>query len=77
MKYRYTINGTGAGGTTWRTEGQVEIDKAGLFGNVPHEAMMASFNQLTQGKAIYGNPGVGCRGPYDVTSMLIEKLPGK
>lgn len=37
------------------------------------DAMRASFDQLTNGEAVYGQPGLGCEGPYTVTRMLIEE----
>lgn len=35
--------------------------------------MKDTFEQLTQGRAIYGQPGVGCRGPYAIKRVLIEE----
>jgi hypothetical protein len=36
-------------------------------------AMNQTFSQLTNGKAVYGKPGIGCHGPYDIHSVLIEQ----
>jgi hypothetical protein len=37
-------------------------------------AMEETFRQLTNGRAVYGEPGVGCRGPYGIRSLLIEEV---
>lgn len=37
-------------------------------------AMFDSFMKLTQGYAIFGRPGVGCKGPYDITQVLIKQV---
>jgi hypothetical protein len=69
-QYRFTLNGTAAHGQTWQTDGVVECDFADVF----HTAMRYSFAQLTDGKAIYGKPGIGCNGPYDIHRVLIEQV---
>jgi hypothetical protein len=71
--YRYTINGTAAGGQTWETTGEIEA----LPGNLPDVlqlAMAESFMKLTRGEAVFGHPGVGCSGPYAVARFLVEAL---
>jgi hypothetical protein len=73
MKYKFEIGGTAQGAQTWSTSGVVQTPTAGAFHLVPHMVMEASFRQLTGGKAVFGNPGIGCDGPYAVTRMLIEK----
>lgn len=73
MATKYTVEGTAAGGQTYICEGQVNRD----IGEIPDcfvDVMRSSFNQLTSGKAVFGQPGVGCRGPYSVTR--IELKPG-
>jgi hypothetical protein len=65
--YCYTIEGTDHSGNTWSTTGSV----TGEFMDCLSNAFRDSFMQLTRGKAIYGNPGVGCRGPYKVTRYLL------
>jgi hypothetical protein len=67
--------GTAAGDQIWTTTGVVEIDGMGNFPEVPKLAQRDSFLQLTQGKAVYAKPGIGCRGPYTIIKMLIERLP--
>jgi hypothetical protein len=44
----------------------------GDFPFLSDEALHASFEALTHGKAEYGNPGKGCVGPYKITKLLIE-----
>jgi hypothetical protein len=73
MKYRYEVNGTAANGQTWSASGIIETKSAGEFISAISMALAEAFQQLTEGKAVYGNPGVGCSGPYTCTKMLIEQ----
>jgi len=75
MTYTYIIDGTAADGQTWTTTGSVETASEGQFPATVQLAMADSFQQLTQGKAVYGQPGVGCRGPYHIARLLIERQP--
>lgn len=68
--FRYTFEGTGGDGQTWKTEGTVTCK----FLNVFDVAGAASFDQLTSGRAVFGKPGVGCRGPYDIHKVTIEQV---
>jgi hypothetical protein len=68
--YQYKINGRGSNDQTWEVEGTIESNFVDMFTNV----MLECFKTLTQGKAIYGKPGVGCQGPYDVTKIVIEHI---
>jgi hypothetical protein len=68
--YRYTVEGSGADGQTFRTDGTVSSD----FSDALHVAMIDTFEKLTHGRALYGKPGVGCRGPYDIHRVLIEQV---
>lgn len=74
MTYRYEITGAAADGQTWKTDGTLKTAGPGEFTETQMMAMKDSFAQLTQGKAVFGKPGVGCRGPYRVTRMLIEEI---
>lgn len=71
--YTYTVSGTAAENQTWETSGRIQTDLEGGFPNMVQEAMRESFMQLTQGKAVFGNPGIGCRGPYKITKLLVER----
>jgi hypothetical protein len=45
------------------------------FPEVPMEALQIAFWKLTHGEAVYGKPGVGCDGPYEMRRMVIEVQP--
>ena len=72
MKYKYEISGTSADGQSWETKGEV---LAADFIGVTDAAAFDSFTQLTEGKAVFGKPGVGCRGPYKITRYVLELVP--
>lgn len=71
--YAYTIEGSGADGNTWKVQGSVPNVSPGGFMDCFQKAMLGAFSQLTAGKAIYGKPGIGCRGPYKVTRLVLEE----
>jgi hypothetical protein len=73
--YRWTVSGTAADGQTWETSGTVGPVQPGNFPAVCGSALEQSFIDLTGGRAIYGQPGVGCRGPYTITRLLVEIEP--
>lgn len=68
--FDYVISGSAGDGQTWTTEGQIECayDRAWDFAN------RDSFIKLTRGLAIFGKPGVGCQGPYDIHRVLIQQV---
>jgi hypothetical protein len=68
--YTYTVSGTAADGQTWETVGTIACE----FVDVWHHAMRCSFEDLTKGEAVYGQPGVGCQGPYDIDKIVIEQV---
>jgi hypothetical protein len=70
--YQYTVKGTAHAGQTWEVRGRVQ-GRNGDFPDLLHEAMRDSFQLLTQGRAIYGSPGKGCNGPYQVTHFSLDK----
>jgi hypothetical protein len=71
--YTYSIEGTGADSHTWQVEGTIPNVSPGGFMDCFQKAMLAAFSQLTAGKATYGKPGVGCRGPYKITRVLLQE----
>jgi len=74
-KFKYEVAGTAAANSqTWSTSGTM-VAELGDFARLPERCMRESFMQLTQGKATYGNPGIGCKGPYSITKLLIEEVP--
>jgi hypothetical protein len=73
-KYNYEIEGTDVNGRTWKAIGSIPpCDMMSIFDH----AMQAAFAQLTQGKAVYGHPGVGCRGPYHITRVVLQDADTK
>jgi hypothetical protein len=70
--YAYTMKGTAAGGQTWETSGAVEV-APGDFPDVTMLALKDTFMKLTQGKAVFGQPGVGCKGPYSIVELTLKK----
>jgi hypothetical protein len=68
--YRYTVEGSGAGGNTFKTEGVITAEFHDSF----NTAMIETFNKLTNGRALYGNPGAGCSGPYDIHAITIAQV---
>lgn len=71
MKYKFKVEGMAAAGQSWTASGVVAAASPGQFQLVIDGAMRETFAQLTGGKAIYGKPGIGCRGPYTITSFLL------
>jgi len=71
--YSYEISGTAANDQTWKIIGTVD-DPNNDLPAVFDRAMRESFLALTQGKAVFGNPGVGCAGPYGISRILIEQV---
>jgi hypothetical protein len=70
-KYAYQIEGSAAGGQTWRTTGEVEA-APWEFSAALQAALKSSFEQLTQGRAVYGQPGKSCDGPYSITRFVFQ-----
>ena len=72
-RYSYEMRGTAADGQSWRTEGSVEIANPGDFPGLAMMALRDTFDRLTQGRPVYGLPGVGCRGPYQIDELLLKR----
>jgi hypothetical protein len=68
--WHFTIAGAGADGSTFETSGTLHCELAETFDN----ALCDTFEHLTQGRAVFGKPGVGCRGPYDIHRVTIEQV---
>jgi hypothetical protein len=73
VRYAYQVQGTSADGQNWTVIGVVHTTGLGEFMDAPALAMRDAFMKLTDGRAQYGRPGVGCRGPYEVTSLSITR----
>jgi len=68
--YRWMMTGTAAQGQTWTVQGNVELDN---FTTCLTLIMPTVFNALTEGKAEYGKPGIGCNGPYAIKTFTISE----
>ena len=72
--YEYQITGRGAGDVHFTTTGRIFTEFAETF----QAAMERSFEDLTDGKAVYGNPGKGgCHGPYEISEVVIRRVPNE
>ena len=69
--YTFSVHGVGAEGASFEASGNVVCEFADTF----EAAMLETFTQLTHGRAVFGSPGVGCRGPYDIRRIVIEQVP--
>lgn len=72
--YKYNLKGSAADGQTWETHGTIEVSGPGFIFDVPSLAARESFRRITAGKAVYGRPGQGCRGPYAITEIIIKAV---
>lgn len=70
--YRWKMSGAAADGQTWETAGTINL-RPGQFRLIFDLVWDEAFQQLTKGAAVYGEPGKGCRGPYDIRHFSIEK----
>lgn len=68
--YNYTVSGSASNAQTWEISGSVHCD----FMQLNARVMTDTFQKLTDGKAVYGMPGIGCEGPYDIHRILIEQI---
>ena len=73
IKYTFEVSGYAADNQTWTITGETTGNR-GDFPLIPSIAMREAFAQLTNGKAVYGKPGIGCNGPYRISRMLIEEV---
>jgi len=71
MMYKYEVEGTAAGSQTWKINGTMSIGQ-GDISLLFNAVMQETFTRLTNSKAEYGNPGVGCNGPYHITRIVME-----
>ena len=70
--YNFEISGRSADDQTWTVSGDV-TDSANDVGAAFDAAMRLAFSRLTEGKAIFGKPGVGCKGPYSIDKIVLER----
>ena len=69
--YKWTVEGVDANNNQWKTNGEIECEWTDVFRHVN----FASFHQLTEGKAVFGDPGKGCTGPYNILRLAISTAP--
>lgn len=75
MRYRWQISGQDSRNNCWSTSGTLPGPyKPGEFDIALSDAQMQAFMQLTAGKALFGRPGVACRGPYRITRLQMEEV---
>ncbi len=70
-RYRFEVAGTTGRGQAYSCEGIVESPS---FHEGMQDAMRDSFQQLTRGRAVFGEPGLGCVGPYTLTRFLLTEV---
>jgi hypothetical protein len=70
--WKFEVSGTAAGGVAWHTSGTCEATVSEVWDSM----MVHSFHALERGKAIYGKPGVACKGPYDIKKVVVEQIDG-
>lgn len=66
--YKWTLQGTSSNGQIWSTHGTVTCEWHETFDKIGRD----NFDQITQGRAVYGYPGLSCNGPYKITNMTID-----
>lgn len=71
--YRYEVVGTDSVGQGWVVNGYVDDIPGELFHHVIQVIESEVFMQLTQGKAVFGRPGLMCKGPYNINSVTITE----
>jgi hypothetical protein len=70
------MDGEAAAGQSWITNGTIELPNPGEFVRLSELALRDSFQKLTNGKAVYGKPGLGCTGPYKIRKLVLELVGG-
>jgi len=66
--WTYEVIGLDADGNDWTVTGFVTCE----FGDAFETANRDCFQRLTSGKAVFGNPGAGCKGPYKIQKFTLE-----
>lgn len=73
-RFSYEIKGQDVNGVDWAYEGTADVPVFEGFPGVAMQATQNVFKQLTEGKAVFGKPGVGCKGPYKITEFHAKLL---
>ena len=72
MKMLIKMTGTGADDQTWRVEDEIQVEPNTDFADLCDKAGSHCFLKLVHGKAVFGQPGVGCAGPYKISTFSFE-----
>ena len=70
--FQFNVSGTTAEGVSWACSGQVTCETVDVWTRV----LELSFRDLTRGRAVFGRPGVGCKGPYEVQEVSVKRIDG-
>lgn len=70
--FSYEVKGTTAEGVAWQTAGTVVCELPEVWVAVINH----TFLDLTRGKAVFGRPGLGCKGPYEVHEVTVKRIDG-
>jgi hypothetical protein len=72
----FTFHVTGIDGNRqkWSFEGRTSDSGIGGFVAMTDVVMEKVFLALTEGRALYGKPGVACSGPYQIRTLRIEEI---
>lgn len=71
-RFSYNVQGTTAEGVSWSASGFVTCETPEVWSQV----LEHSFHDLTRGKAVFGRPGVGCKGPYEIHEVTVKRVDG-
>jgi hypothetical protein len=69
--YHYRVEGKAPMDQTWSVDGDLCCD----WCNVMEYIMVQTHHELKSGKALLGKTGVKCRGPFEITRMIIKQMP--
>ena len=71
--WKWTVEGAAADDQAFICSGDLTADIAVDGAKFIESALRGTFAQLTHSKAVFGRPGVGCRGPYTTTRVVFER----
>lgn len=70
--YRYFVDGSDVNGEAFQITGYVDAVAGDVWTKVPEVIGSEVFIQLTNGKAVFGKPGLTCKGPYTIDTITIK-----
>lgn len=71
--YRYFVEGQDTTGEYWQIAGYVDALPGELFGHIWEVIGAEVFLKLTGGLAVFGKPGLMCKGPYRIHEMTVKE----